>query len=87
MAPSLSRASPLRFKIRHDAPQPVVIETFAQRVVERHAEPLVHDLDFGQARRQNLAPQLDIGRIAAMQPGRFQQHLLADIGMCGCQLA
>ena len=74
-------------KLLNHAAEPILVKAFAERVVERDAEPAVHDFDFGQAGGQKLAPQFDVRRIAAVEAGGFQQHLLADIGVGSGQLA
>ena len=73
-------------QIVDDAGQPVVIKAFAQRVVERHAQPAIDPLDVVQAGRQNSLPQPQVLRIAGVQLGRLGQHGRADVGMLGGQL-
>ena len=54
-------------KVLDHAGQPIVIKALAQRVVERDAQPLINAVDVGQAGGQELAPQSQVLRLAAVQ--------------------
>ncbi len=69
-------------KVAHHHFESVVIKTLAERVVESHSQPTIHAADLAQAGRQERSPQVEILGVAGMQLRGFDQHLLADVGMC-----
>jgi len=48
-----------------------VVETFAEGVVEPHAEPLVDDVELGARERDHPAPDGEVLRVAGLQPDQF----------------
>ena len=72
-APSLSRAILRSQQFLDDRGQPVLVKTLAERVVERHAEPLVHPIDFVFAEGEEFGPEAAVFGVAGVQFGGFGQ--------------
>ena len=64
IAPSLSRAMPFGEQFVHDVVEPRIVKTFAERVIELHAEPPVNCVELRLRQRDHLVPDVQIFGVA-----------------------